>query len=165
MKDFLKYHVSRKSRYRNHTVFPHIKWFLEGIISFFYLMKSRYRETFIHQKFYHVIRNHVKWGIAVYIHIGIHLICLDVIKHQIKIADVAWSWNMVLQFRKFRILHTTSLYLKQLLKLLQYIRVSSKFGKNSIYLCFWKIVSITQMYGMTLWDKVYYSSDPKKFCI
>ena len=131
-------------------------------------MKSRYRETFFTKNFITL------WEItlseellcSVYIHIGIHLICLDVIKHQIKIADVAWSWNMVLQFRKFRILHTTSLYLKQLLKLLQYIRVGSKFGKNSIYLCFWKIVYyITQMYGMTLWDKVYYSSDPKKFCI
>ena len=165
MKDFLKYHISRKSRYRNQTVFPQIMWFLEGIISFFYLMKSHYRETFspkILSRYEITLSEEL---LCKYIHIGIHLICLDVIKHQIKIADVAWSWNMVLQFRKFRILHTTSLYLKQLLKLLQYIRVSSKFGQNNIYLCFWKIVSITQMYGMTLWDKVYYSSDPKKFCI
>ena len=129
MKDFLKYHVSQKSRYRNHTVFPHIKWFLEGIISFFYLMKSDYRETFFTKNFITL------WKIMLSEELlctSIHLICLDVVKHQIKIADVAWSWNMVLQFRKFRILHTTSLYLKQLLKLLQYIRVGSKFDKNSI---------------------------------
>ena len=61
---------------------------------------------------------------------------------------MAWSWNMVLQFRKFKILHTTSLYLKQLLKLLQYIRVSSKFGQNNIYLSFWK----NSIYYSNVWN-------------